>query len=85
MTGPRMREWLVVVPKPSASVRPIELATAAVLTLLALVLRWAPSPSHARRIDGLQEAALASARWASNASRPTLRQMLGAAFTGCAV
>lgn len=83
MTGLSTHAWLIVVPKPSDSVRPIELATAAVLTLLAIVLRWAPSP--ARRADGLQEAAMASARWASNARRPTFHQVLGAAFTGCAV
>ncbi len=83
MTGPWMHAWLVVVPTPTASVRPIELATAAVLTLLAIVLRWAPSRSC--RADGLPEAAKASVRWASSARRPTLRQVLGSAFTGCAV
>lgn len=74
---------LVVVHRPSPSVRPIELATAAALTVLAVTLRWAPSGT--RPANGLQEAAMASARWASRASRPTLRQVLGAAFAACAV
>ncbi len=83
MTMPSIHGLLVVVHRPSPSVRPVELATAAVLTVLAVTLRWAPSGTH--RTRGLQEAAMASARWASHASRPTLRQILGAAFGACAV
>src|SRR6185437_14596567 len=83
MTMPSIHALLVVVHRPSPSVRPVELATAAVLTVLAVTLRWAPSGTH--RTRGLQEAAMASARWASHASRPTLRQILGAAFGACAV
>lgn len=83
MTGPWANTWLAVTERPDSLVRPVELATAAVLTLLATVLRWAPS--RTRRGDGLQEAAMASVRWVSSARRPTLREVLGAAFTACAV
>jgi hypothetical protein len=83
MTGGAIHTWLVVVHRPSQSARSIELATAAVLTLLAIVLRWAPS--RTTRVEGLQQAAVSSAKWASSARRPTLRQVLGAAFSGCAV
>lgn len=83
MTDSSIRALLIVVHQPNPSVRPIELAAAAMLILLAMMLRWAPV--RARRANGLQEAALASAKWASNAGRPTLRQALGAAFAACAV
>ncbi len=82
MTGSSIQALLIVV-RPNPSVRQIELAAAAMLTLLAMMLRWVPV--RARRTNGLQEAALASAKWASNASRPTLRQVLVAAFAACAV
>ncbi|HZP52676.1 type II secretion system F family protein [Actinocrinis sp.] len=82
MTGSSIQALLIVV-QPNPSVRRIELAAAAMLTLLAMMLRWVPV--RARRTNGLQQAALASAKWASKASRPTLRQVLGAAFAACAV
>jgi type II secretion system (T2SS) protein F len=83
MTDSAIRALLIVVHRPNPSVRPLELAAAAMLVLLAMMLRWVPV--RARPANGLQEAALASAKWASNASRPTLRQVLGAAFAACAV
>ena len=67
-----------------SSVRPVELATAALLVVLATVLRWAPSRSRPAD-SGLQDVAIASARWISGARRPTVCQTVGAALTGCAV
>ncbi|MBS2962776.1 type II secretion system F family protein [Actinocrinis puniceicyclus] len=65
------------------SSRPVELGVAAAFIIAAMVLRWAPPPSH--RVGGLKEAAAASARWVSNARRVPHRHLLAAAFTGCAV
>lgn len=83
MTGLVMHASSVLTHRPDPSVRPVELATAAVLTLLAIVVRWAPS--RARRGERLQDAAMVSVKWVTNARRPTPRQTLGAAFAGCAV
>jgi hypothetical protein len=85
MTAPPIPVGLVVVHRPTSSVRPVEMAVAAVLILLAAVLRWAPSRTGPEAGGGLQEAAIASARWASGARRPTFRQSSGAVFAGCAV
>jgi hypothetical protein len=84
MTAQWTHVWLVVLHKPTPSVRPVEVATAVLLSVFALVLRWAPS-NPGPTAGGLQEAAIASARWASGARRPTFRQTIGAAFAGCAV
>jgi len=84
MTAQLAHIWLVVVHKPTPSVRPAEVATAVLLSVFALALRWAPSrPGPAP--GGLQEAAIASARWACAARRPTFRQTIGAVFAGFAV
>jgi hypothetical protein len=83
MTAQWAHVWLVVLHKPAPSVRPVEVATALLLGLFALVLRVLPA--HTGPSAGLHEAAIASARWASGPRRPSFRQAAGAVFTGCAV
>jgi hypothetical protein len=68
--------------RPDASVRPIEVATAAAFTMLAMALRWAPSRPGG---SALQQTAISSAAWVRHAWRPTPRQLFSAAFAGCAV
>lgn len=68
--------------RPDASVRPIEVATAAAFTMLAMALRWAPSRASG---SGLQQTAISSAAWVRHAWRPTPWQLFSAAFAGCAV
>ena len=84
MTAQWAHIWQVVVRKPAPSMRPVEVTAAAVFIVLATVLRWAPARAP-RGAAGLQDATIASARWAAGARRPTLRQASGAVFTGCAV
>ena len=84
MTAQWAHVWLAIVHKPTPSVRPVEVATAVLLSVFALVLRLTPA-GHRPSSGGLQEAAIASARWASGARRPTFRQTIGAVFAGCAV
>jgi Type II secretion system (T2SS), protein F len=76
--------WLAVDHKPVASVRPVEIATAVLLVVLAVVLRWAPARSRSTN-GGLHDVAITSARWVSGSRRPTLRQVVGSALSGCAV
>lgn len=75
--------WTQVADKPAPPVRPIEVAAAVVLILLALALRW----TRPRTASGgaPPQTALASAKWPSSIRRPTFRQALVAVFTGCAV
>ena len=68
--------------RPESSVRPVEVATAVALIMLAMALRWAPSRAAG---SALQQTAISSAEWASRARPPSLRQALSAVFTGCAV
>ena len=68
--------------RPDGSVRPIEVATAAAFTMLAMALRWAPSRPGG---SALQHTAISSAAWVRHAWRPTPRQLFSAAFAGCAV
>lgn len=82
MTAPQIAGWMEAAQRPDPSVRPIEVTIAVALVMLAMVLRWAPSRAGG---SALQEAAISSAAWASGARRLTLRQVLGAMFTGCAV
>lgn len=83
MTAPSSPIWTDAAAKSSPSVRPIEVAAAITLIILAIVLRWAPS--RTRGTSALQEAAISSAEWVTTARRLTLRQLLGAVFTGCAI
>ncbi len=82
MTSQWTRILFAVAHKPAPSVRPTEIATAILLVALAVLLRWLP---WRPRSGGLQDAALASTRWAAAARRPNLRQSLGAVFAGCAI
>ncbi|MGH6657075.1 MAG: type II secretion system F family protein [Actinocrinis sp.] len=82
MTAQWTRILIAVAHKPAPSVRPTEIVTAILLITTAVLLRRLPSRP---RNGGLQEAAVASTRWAATARRPTFRQLLGALLAGCAV
>lgn len=69
--------------RPDPSARPIELATAIALVMLAMALRWLPSREASASAS--KQPAISAATWSSSPTRPTLRQVLAAAFTGCAV
>lgn len=69
--------------RPNPSVRPIEVATAIALVMLAVALRWAPSRARGR--TAFQQTAISSTEWVSGARRLTFRRLLGAVFTGCAI
>jgi hypothetical protein len=86
MTAPWSHVWTQLAHKPEPSARPIEVATAIVLVLLAVVVRWTPSRvSSTSNNSALHETAIASTRWAADIRRPTFRQLLGAVLTGCAI
>lgn len=83
MTTPWSHIWTQLAHEPEPSVRPIEVATAVVLVMLAVVVRWAPFRADIGSES--QKTAIRSTKWAAEVRRPTFRQALGAVLTGCAV
>lgn len=77
------RVWMTILHEPGSSLRGLEVACAACLIAVAVILRWIPLRIAPRR--SWRQATLDSTRWLPRPKRPDRRQALCAVFIGCAV